>query len=263
MKLTLRIALAMFLVAAGHRTAEASRISVNELNEGGGTIIHDGSADVASSNGTTTTSTSNTDLLSAIGLTNGNLAAGLAALHFVGAVTDPAIQNTQGLPAVSATLNVLRITGTLLSPCSTCGLMSDVRIGSSLGLHNGLNPQNVLFAFDIVGSGGFANVPWGLAGSTLAPMAVTLGGTLDFTLSQDQIAFIISRLAAFNLGVDDVRLGLGAGAQGKTAANTPEGVLTEFETDLRPTLTAVPEPMSLLLFGTGIALGARRLRRRH
>ena len=50
---------------------------------------------------------------------NGGFAAGTLRLENVS-------HSYGALPAVSATLNVLRITGTLLAPCATCGLMSDV-----------------------------------------------------------------------------------------------------------------------------------------
>src|SRR5262245_54160369 len=141
MKLTSRIAWVALLLLSGLRPAEASRISVNELNEGGGTIINDGTGDVASSNGSANGETS---LMSELGLRDGFLADDLSLLHITGFITD------SNNIATSADLNVIRIYGTVQSEvgCPNCVTPNSVNVGDDAGASQEI--RNVLFAFDVV-----------------------------------------------------------------------------------------------------------------
>ena len=153
------------LVFLGSRPTEASRIDIGEFSDSGGTIINDGSGDVSSSNGSSHGATS---LMSDLGLLNPTLAGDLANLHILGIVTDSDLQ------AVSADLSVLRIMGTVASPCAAalnCAQMSSVRVGGSLSLNNGQDPVNVLFAFNVIG-GALLNMPWGTTPGGLPTQSV-------------------------------------------------------------------------------------------
>ena len=73
MKVCLRLGVVGFMVLSSWQPAEASRITIAQgVGEGEGTIVNDGSQDVASSNGTAFGETS---LMSELGLTNATLAA--------------------------------------------------------------------------------------------------------------------------------------------------------------------------------------------
>ena len=244
--LTAVMLLGIFIVF-GPRLVEASEIFVGEFSDtGGGTIINDGSSDVVSSNGSSSGSTS---LMSELGLTDLALASDLADLHILGTITDA------DQLAVSANLLVLRIFGTVSSPCLAalnCATLNDVRVGGSLSLNQGFNPANVLFAFNVVG-GPLTGMPWGTSpGGLSSPLTVPLGTLLDFQLTSAQIAFILSRMDGY--GVGDVRLGLGAMSSGLTATGGFENVGSQFE------ITSVPEPGLLTLLGMGLLSGFARVR---
>jgi|RhiMethySRZTD1v2_1073278.scaffolds.fasta_scaffold431802_2 hypothetical protein len=244
----LRFLLPVLLVCFTVQQAEAAFLRVSEGSDtGGGTIIFDGSADASSSNGS---SSGSTTLMSAMGLTDATLSNDLATLHFLVSLTD-----ADNL-SVAGNLLVLRVTGTVEDPCPglNCAFIDDVRVGGSLSHNAAGNTQNVLFAFDIVGS--LSGMPWGTtpAGLSSPYLISPLNTVADFQLTQAQINFIISRLSGF--GVDEVWIGLGASSAGITATGAFDNVGTNVD--------VVPEPVTTLLFGAaacGFALRRRTLRR--
>jgi hypothetical protein len=252
-KLPVRLALSAALVLFSLSQAEAARISISSTaDQGGGTIINDGSADVSSSNGS---SSGFTNLLSELGIHDLTLGADLAQLHVVGTVGIP--DATSG-PAVVGNLNGLKIYGTVDDPanCPNCALLSQVHVGGSL--HQGPNGDvaNVLFVVNLVG-GVANNTPWfGPLGGPAQPNP-QFGAQLDFQLSQAQIGFIMSRLTAGGFGVGDVHIGLGALVAAVTADQQPLG--SAFET-VGP--TAVPEPATMMLLASGLASLPAAIRRR-
>jgi hypothetical protein len=229
--------------------ADAALITIDETAGGGaGTLVHDGTGDVSSTDGS---ADGNALLLSSFGITNGNLANDLASFSITGLITD-----NDGL-AVTADLNVLRLIGTFDGPvasCTTCGTLNDVRVGSTLSLPNG-NTANVLFAFDIVGI--LSGDPWVGPAGVSGPVNFPIDQPFTFSLTPEQIAFIVNRMSGFDVG--QVRFGIAAFAEGITSAGDPQDVGSAF--DLQGPIQT-PEPGTLLLLGSGmVAAGLRRLRR--
>jgi hypothetical protein len=251
-KLSFRLALAVLLTAFGIGSAEASRISVNEQAESGGTIINDGSGDVSSSNGS---STGFTTIMADLGLSDLTLQNDLANLRIDGSVTNE-IQQSAVAPT-SADLSALRVYGTVATTCATCLTLNDVKIGGSLSLNPSGNTQNVLFAFDVIGNG-LTGTTWGTSVTPggLATQNVQLDASLEYQLSAAQIQFILDRMAGYS--VDQVSIGLGARATGVNGLPTGEPVQTVFET------RTVPEPGTLALLAVGaIPVMLRRRRANH
>jgi hypothetical protein len=248
------LTLAAVLLTTVVPLAEGAIIRVRESSDdGSGSIMNDGGADVKSSNGSSDGSTS---LMSDLGLTNGNLAADLLALTITGSITDPTSFDPLN-PAVSAELWVLRLFGMTDQPCTGCAKLSEASVGS-IGLlpdpnnpNTLFDPNNVLFAVNLVG-GPFnpAGTTWTAPGGLPSMLPVALGAQLSFQLTQDQVDFIVAQMTGF--GVGDVRLGLGATAFGVTAI---PGVGDQVQADF-----AVPEPSSLLLLGSAAVAFAMRRR---
>ena len=237
-------------------TAEAGPIGISENSTGGGTLVHDGSGDVSSTDGS---ATGDALLLSSFGITNASLTADLGLFSITGLVTD-----SDGI-ATQANLNILWLIGTIngnpLPSCSTCGTLNDVNVGSSLGLDPVLgNTQNVLFALGIVGTPPAA--AWVGPGNLSSPQVVPVSTLLNpqpftYTLTSAQIAFIVNRMTTLGFDVDEVRFGLSASAEG--ISSDPFGRNVGLSFDLQGP-AVVPEPGTLLLLGSGI--GAAVLRRR-
>ena len=258
MRLPGSLTLAALLLTTVVPATEGAIIRVREgSDDGGGSIMNDGGADVKSSNGS---SDGNTSLLSDLGVTNANLAADLLALQITGSITDLSVQNFEA--AVSAELFVLRLFGMTDEPCAGCAQLSEASVGS-IGLlpdpnnpGNGFDPANVLFAVNLVG-GSFNpdGTAWPLTlGGLDSPLAVALGAPLAFQLTQAQVDFIIDQMTAAGVGVGDIRIGLGARAFGIT---TTPGVGEPVESNFA--IATIPEPGSLLLFGyAAAALAVRR-----
>ena len=260
MKVCLRLGIVGFMVLSLWQPADAARITVDDIATGGGTIVNDGSQDVSSSDGS---ADGNSDLMTTLGLSDANLAAGLAALTISGGLEGG--DSGFGVP-VTAELSVLRVYGTLAtSTCADCLKPSDVKIGSSLSLRqdsngNPIDPNNVLFAFNIVGSAlsypGWSGVPAGLPAQTANPAE----SPFTFRLSDEQIAYVLARMGT-TYGVGAVRLSLGAGGFGVTADGGQVGMGLTFE--MPPIKTNnVPEPGTLTLLAAGLAMaGIRRLKK--
>jgi hypothetical protein len=260
MKVFLRLGVVGFMVLSLWQPAEAARISVSELSgEGAGTIVNDGSNDVSSSNGS---AQGDIDFMNELGLTDSSLAADLASLTFLGSIV---LADPEFGTATSADLRYLRLIGTVATPCTGCGSVSEAQVGfSSLTSPSGLasTANVVLFSVDLVGPPltgatpawkGPVNAP-----STLAqPLVVPLATTLSFSLSQAQIDFIVARmLSGTGYDVSDVRLGLGLAANGNG-----DPVYSTFEV-LPIRTNDVPEPGTLTLLAAGMAMaGIRRLKR--
>ena len=250
------LALAAVLLTTVVPATEGAIIRVRESSDdGSGSIMNDGSADVRSSNGS---SLGDTSLMSQLGLTDGNLGADLLNLRITGSITDIFVQGFE--PADSAELLVLRLFGMADEACAGCAKLSDAAVGS-VGLSfdangNLLDPANVLFAVNLVGPAFNPDgTTWTAPGGLASPFAVGLGDPLSFQLTQAQVNFIVSQMAAASLGVGDIRIGLGARAFGVTATpDVDEPVESNFA------IASVPEPGSLLLFG--YAAAALALRRR-
>jgi PEP-CTERM motif-containing protein len=251
------LALAAVILTTVVPATEGAIIRVRESSDdGSGSIMNDGGADVKSSNGS---SLGDTSLMSELGLTNGNLAADLLALQLTGSITDIFVQGFE--PAVSAEILVLRLFGMAAEECAGCATLSDAAVGS-VGLFPDPNdpnqlfdPANVLFAVNLVGPAFNPDgTTWTGPGGLASPLAVGLGDPLSFQLTQAQVNFIITQMAAAGLGVGDIRIGLGARAFGVTAtADVEEPVESNFA------IATVPEPGSLLLFGyAAAALVVRR-----
>jgi hypothetical protein len=242
------------LLAASVHIAEGAGIRVRESSDdGGGSIMNDGSADVRSSNGS---SLGDTSLMAELGLTDANLEADLLALSVTGSISDIFVQGFE--PASSAELLVLRLFGMTDQPCADCAKLSDAAVGS-IGLSfdangNAIDPANVLFAVNLVGPAFNPDgTPWTAPAGLASPVAVGLDTPLAFGLSQAQVTFILSQMNGF--GVGDVRLGLGARAFGVTSdPEVEEPVESNFA------INDVPEPTSLLLFGSAAAAFAMRRR---
>ena len=261
MKVCLRVSVVGLMVLSLWQPAEAARITVDDIAAGGGTIVNDGNGDVVSSDSSAEGVTS---LMSELGLRQGSLAADLASITLSGKLTQ---LTTDFGVAAQGELNVLKIVGTLANatvPCGDCQLLSDVNVGSSLGLRqeNGLpiDPRIVLFEFNIVGQGLPTPTGWPTMPSALGTQFVTpVDGLLTYQLTTDQIAFILARMGTFN--VSDVRIGLAAGAVGRTAAGREVPVQIDFDMPAIKT-NDVPEPGTLTLLAAGLAMaGVRRLKK--
>lgn len=248
-----RLTLASLFLLSTVVSADAALITISEQSTGGGTLVHDGTGDVSSSDGS---AQGNALLMSSFGITNGNLANDLGLFSITGLITDG-----DGL-ATSANLNILRLIGTLngnpLPSCATCATLNDVRVGSSLSLGAAGNTQNVLFAFDIVGA--LSGMPWGVTPAGLSsPQNVPIGQNFVYTLTPAQISFIVGRMSGFT--VNQVRFGIAASAVGLVPPTSQTDVRLAF--DLQgPVPVAVPEPGTLLLLGSGMAAAVCRRRRR-
>jgi len=244
------------LFALSTTTGEAARIEISETaTGGGGTLVHDGSGDVSSSDGSAGGPGIDALLLSSYGISDGNLAGDLGQFTITGLITD-----SDG-DAISASLTTLWLIGTLdgapLPDCSTCGFLDDVNVGSSLSLIT--NTQNVLFLIPIVGSPTAAT--WVGPANLSSPQAVPIGPqTFTYGLTSLQIAFIVDRMTTLGFGVDDVRFGLSAVAFGITSTGQQD---VKQVYDLQGPGTSVPEPGSLLLLATGaVCAGLWRRKRR-
>jgi hypothetical protein len=248
-------------------TAEAAFISIDEISTGGGgTLVHDGSGDVSSSDGSAGGPGLDALLLSSYGITDANLLADLAQFSITGLLTD---DNNNGTAATSASLTNLWLIGTLsgspLPVCSTCGFLDDVNLGSSLSFDRDPvtndplnNTQNVLFAIPFVGSA-FGPAPWVGPSGLPSPQIVPIGQTFTYALTPAQITFIGNRMAGFS--VDQVRFGLSATAFDIPTSGLATGVAQLY--DLQgPGTTTAPEPGSLLLLATGVASAGLWRRRR-
>ena len=226
-----RVALALLFLFSAVPNANAALILIGAGSDsGGGTILNDGTGDVSSSNGS---SSGFTSTLTELGL---NDLSDLSQLYVHGQINNPFE------PAHLADLVTLRLIGTVANPCSGCATLNDVRVGGTLSLggpDHDYNPAVVLFAFDIVGS---------LAGMGLPTQQHLTGAEFSYSLTQDQIDFITTRMSGY--GLSDVHIGLGARSAG------PAGPYST-----RAEVSSVPEPGTLLLLACGIGVaGVRRFR---
>lgn len=257
MRLFIRAALVISMVAFGFAPAEAARINLSETSGGGGgTIINDGTGDVVSSDGSARSLTSFSSVLSEL---VGDVSE-LDQLRLTGTVSGQSDFDV----ATSADISVFRIYATIIdgalpAGCSDCATPSQVKIGIG-GLH--LNPDpstqdptdvidesNVLFAINAIGPSLSASTWGGPAG--MAGVNVALNTAIDYQLlNAAQIQFIVGRLNAYNLGLSDVRIGIGAQVNG---VGGPVEALLGVE--------PVPEPGTLLLLASGAAMLAVRRRR--
>ncbi len=261
MKVCLRLGVVGFMVLSLWQPAEAARITITQgVGEGEGTIVNDGSQDVASSNGTAFGETS---LMSELGLSNSTLASDLASLSFTGLISP-----VSGSTASSANLIVLRLYGTVApASCADCGLLSESQVGFS-GLHNPETPavfsdtKSVLFTVDIVGPDPSDEPIDGAPPAWLGPInlaspnEVPVGINVVRSLSQLQIDFIVARVASGNYNVADISLGMGLRPEGVDG-----DVTATFDIIGRSVPQPTPEPGTLMLLAAGLAAtGMRRWR---
>ena len=89
-------------------------------------------------------------------------------------------------------------------------------------------------------------------GGLSSPQLVTIGGQLSYALTQEQINFILARMAVGGYLVDQVRIGLAARSESLPLGDLDQNGVIHFNLQSAFEIAAVPEPGTLLLLGSGM-----------